>query len=701
MSIEEIDLGRCLISPRRAVVAGSWASIRLVYTAGHPIDETGFLKIVFRYAGDFGEPQFAAPAEANFCTVSTDGDCRIEPRWDVKANTRPWGRTLMLKVMGGYLGSGKRVTVVFGDPSHGSPGWRMQTFCEPTFEFKTLVDPYATFQFKELPQSPVLRIKPGEPVRALCIAPSTVKVGARFTCHLKLEDRWGNPVRKPKSFRHPGFPRAGVDTVEATDGGSGLSAESNPVEVVEAGSRGKRFWGDLHGQSEETIGTNSVEEYFQFARDRALVDFAAHQGNDFQITDRFWKRLNKVTKQFNDTGRFVTFPGYEWSGNTPLGGDRNVWYAAEGGPISRSSRDLVPAGEAVDPDSPTAADLFARLKGQDGPRPFVFAHVGGRYADIRTHDPDLEWAVEVHSAWGTFEWLVADAMRFGYRVGICANSDGHKGRPGASYPGAGEFGSLGGLTCVFADSLRRSDLLKAFEARHFYGTTGNRSLLDVHAHTGDGREAMMGDIIDCGEGTPRLRVSANATGPVEQLEVRNGVDRVRRIFGAGASAAGRRVKVVWSGAQIRGRARMVSWDGGLRVRGNSIEKAEPLNFWNAEKPLRRVGRNGLAWESVTTGGVCGVILTLAKPGTGTIEVETAQKKVRLPVRAITRRGRTWKCGGLEKQLAVYRLPDTPGPRFCQCEIPLKELRAGDNPIYVRLTQEDGHMAWSSPIYLVK
>jgi hypothetical protein len=29
------------------------------------------------------------------------------------------------------------------------------------------------------------------------------------------------------------------------------------------------------------------------------------------------------------------------------------------------------------------------------------------------------------------------------------------------------------------------------------------------------------------------------------------------------------------------------------------------------------------------------------------------------------------------------------------------LRAGaDNPLYVRLTQEDGHQAWSSPIYLI-
>ena len=696
-----IDLGKVVLSPRRAVEAGSFATLKFTYTAGHPIDETGFIKIVFRYAGDFGEPQFDRPSGANFCSIATNGDCRVDPRWDIKANTRPWGRTLMLKIMGGYLEHGRKVTVTFGDRTGGSPGWRMQTFCETTFEFKTLVDPYATFRFKELPVSPMIRIKPGEPARALCIAPSTVKVDGRFTYHLKLEDRWGNPVRKPRAIRHPGFPRSGVVTVSATDRGSGLEAESNPIDVVDSGGMGARYWGDLHGQSEETIGSNSIEEYFGFARDCGLVDFASHQGNDFQITDTFWKHLNEVTKAFNEPGSFVTFPGYEWSGNTPLGGDRNVWYETEGGPISRSSRDLVPEEEASDADSPTAADLFTRLKCQSGPKPFVFAHVGGRYADIRTHDPDLEWAVEVHSAWGTFEWLVDDAMRLGYRVGICANSDGHKGRPGASYPGAGKFGSLGGLTCVFAESLERRDLIEAFRNRHFYGTTGNRALFDVRLRTGDDREAMMGDVITCGSGTPRIRVEATGTAPLDYIDIRNGVDPVKRIYGTSEKAEGRRIKVVWSGAEIRGRARAVAWDGGLRILGNTIREVEPINFWNAEKPLRRVGGNRLAWESVTTGGVSGVILTLARPGAGTVEIDTAQKKVRLPVAATSRRGRSWKCGGLEKQLAVYRLPDVPGRRDCQFEIPLKTLRRGDNPIYVRLTQEDGHMAWSSPIYLIK
>jgi hypothetical protein len=236
----------------------------------------------------------------------------------------------------------------------------------------------------------------------------------------------------------------------AEDEKTNLSARSNPIDVLAEDVPLHPYWADFHGQSEETIGSNSIEDYFTFARDYGLLDISAHQGNDFQVTDEFWETINNVTKAFYEPGVFVTFPGYEWSGNTPLGGDRNVYFTSEGGQITRSCTDLLPGKHSVYENSPTAAELFENLRKQEGPKAFVFAHVGGRYADITMHDPEVELAAEVHSAWGTFEWLVEDALRRGYRIGICANSDGHKCRPGASYPGASKFGSLGGLTCVMA-----------------------------------------------------------------------------------------------------------------------------------------------------------------------------------------------------------------------------------------------------------
>ena len=110
----------------------------------------------------------------------------------------------------------------------------------------------------------------------------------------------------------------------------------------------------------------------------------------------------------------------------------------------------------------------------------MFAHIGGRYADIKmAHDARIERSVEVHSDWGTFEWLLHDALEQGYRVGILANSDGHKGRHGASHPGASLFGAYGGLTCLLAPELTRAGLFDALRRRHHYATTGCRLVLDV------------------------------------------------------------------------------------------------------------------------------------------------------------------------------------------------------------------------------
>ncbi|MCY4141089.1 MAG: hypothetical protein OXF56_22835 [Rhodobacteraceae bacterium] len=72
-----------------------------------------------------------------------------------------------------------------------------------------------------------------------------------------------------------------------------------------------QYSGDLHGQSEETIGTGTAEQYLAFARDRAFLDACAHQGNDFRITDAFWNRVNSLTARFDQPGRFVALPGYE------------------------------------------------------------------------------------------------------------------------------------------------------------------------------------------------------------------------------------------------------------------------------------------------------------------------------------------------------------------------------------------------------
>ena len=696
-----IHLGTAKIESNKVLIAGSYQTVVYTFTAGHAIDDTGYVKIVFRYAGDFGTPQFSDPGKPNFCAVSTNGNCRVEPRWDAKGHTRPWGKALYLKVMGGFLNEGEKITVIFGDTGQGSPGWRIQTFCEATFECKTFVDPFATYQFKEIEDSPTLSIIPGKPVKAVCIAPSQILAGEPYSVYLRLEDRWGNAVGTAREYiqRAPEKVSRESDpiTVCLTDEGTGLAAESNPIHVTAEKMELSQFWADFHGQSEETIGSNTIEEYFLYARDNAKLDIAAHQGNDFQISDEFWDTINCTTAKFYDPGKFVTYPGFEWSGNTPLGGDRNIYFRNEGEAISRSSHDLLPDGTSKHSASPTAGELFSKL---DPDTSFAFAHVGGRYADVTMHNENIEVAMEIHSAWGTFEWLVQDALKLNYRIGICANSDGHKGRPGASYPGASKFGSYGGLTCILAPALERDSVFSALHKRHFFATTGHRPLFSVIVKE-DGGIGIMGEVVERNAEKMEIAITYQGTAPVEYAEIYRGSEVVDVVFPNNLSDSGNRVKIVWSGAERRGRDRQVIWDGTLHLSENRIERVLPVNFWNADKQPKLIDAHTVSWESITTGGVSGVILELDQANGGVLDINSLQAELSCKLDDITMQHTRFPLGGLDKKITVNRLAP---PQFTDRSLTavsyIKRSEKKEDPVFVKVVQEDGHMTWSSPIYIL-
>jgi hypothetical protein len=743
-------LGSADLDPSGAFEAGSYQSFTLVYTAGrYGIDDTGSLRVCFRFASDQSNPQFGDPQAAGYTTVEASNRAVLEVRFDPKANIRPWDRTLWIKVVRGYLREGDRIVIRFGDPRQGSPGVRLQTFCEDSFEFRVLVDPIATFNFQPLPEQPEIRIVAGPPERYVAVIPTLRRTGEPFALKVKGEDRWGNPSDRcdvdlvvettgpiggaPARVRlSPGQRAVEVQGLIGTGAGEGFVTlvdharrrfRSNPIRF-ETEPAFVHFWGDLHGQSEETIGNNSAEAYFRFARDLAFLDACAHQGNDFQITAGFWAELNRLTAAFDEPGRFVALPGYEWSGNTALGGDRNVYFSEEGRTIRRSSHALIGDRSDIATDCTTAAALFEAFAAAGEWDVVGFAHCGGRYADIiQAHDGRFEKSVEVHSSWGTFEWLVHDAFDAGYRVGIVGNSDGHKGRPGASYPGTGLFGAIGGLTCYLMPSLERATLLDCLRRRRHYATTGGptgRIILDVEARFdadatvyGDDpalgpaegettRLARMGDIVHLPAGEVTLALTVSAAAPIERVEVFNGRELVTTLRPYGEADLGPRIRVTWEGATYRGRFRQVIWDGRAEVTGDRILAAHPIAFFNCDKTLERAGETGLSWRSVTTGNLAGFDIALADGRSGRLAIETPLLRADVALAEIGLEDHVVAVEGeLPRLIRIFRVPgDNDACRFSGRVEPT--LRAqGDNPLYVRATLEDGTRAWSSPIYIFR
>jgi hypothetical protein len=736
-------MGAAMLTPSGPFVAGTHAEFTLVYTAGtFGIDDTGMLKISWRTTSDMAKPQFTDPAAPHYTSVEASNGAKLE-YWIERLNIRPWVNTLLIRVGRGFLRAGDTLTVRFGDRRGGSPGIRLQTNCEEHFALKVYVDAFATYEFTELLVSPGFALVPGPAARFKAILPSLAVVGEPVRLAIVAEDVWGNPtaigdrslmlvssapIRNLPAMIAP-KPGAGplvldnllidaaADVELRLNDETGVElARANPMRVVTRAPL-RRYWGDLHGQSGETVGTNPARSYLTYARDKAFVDIVGHQGNDFQITDAFWHELNRLTAEFDVPGRFVCVPGYEWSGNTGMGGDRNVFYRREGRPIFRSSRILVDGQDPTNADCYTAKDLFGALSGEDA---VVIAHVGGRYADITmAHDGKLERAVEIHSTWGTFEWLLHDAFAKGFRVGVVCHSDDHKGRPGATRPGASTFGAIGGLTCYLMPELTRDALFTALRQRRHYGTTGTRLSINLAgkfdtpvtrfsddpqlgpAHGRPVREALMGDIIRPGAVPMRLTAEVIGTAPIERVDVLHGVRVVQTVRPYDPAGLGRRVRVLWQGAEYRGRGRETNWQGKLKVTGNRIARFAPVNFLNPERRVKEAEPGvALEWNSVTTGNMAGIDLWLDHAHDGTLTVDSNIVSGTVDLAKLDGEAVAFDGGGLARQLSVYRLPEADWSSRVVLEHHVTFAGGGDLPVYVRVTQADGHQAWSSPIYLI-
>lgn len=709
-------LGTMKLNETKDVVAGGIGTWTLTYTAGsYGIDSGGQLKIAFPLVTDWETPQFTDGSQSGYTTVFWDSDAKINYTWQPKGYVRPWNPCIVLDIYDGSLEPGDTVTIVFGETAHGSQGIRAQTYIESKFEFRTLVDPTNSNDPRRIPTSPQLRIVPDNIADLVCILPSQAIVNEPIDLFVKGEDKWRNPTPAPKDLRYQwiGNGQATLDNdrltvdqagtgylvVESTD--TKLRCVSNPVIIHQQPTEIQRYWGDLHAQTKSTVGTGDEDEYFTFGRDIARLDFTSHQGNDFQITDEYWQHLNDTSAQYHEDGKFVVFPGYEWSANSPAGGDHNVFYRNdEGQPILRSSHWLVPDIPETNLTPAHPADVFyEKMKSAVAlDDVIVAAHVGGRYANLRKYyDQDLVTLVELVSCWGMFEWMLWDALERDYIVGVMCNSDGHHGRPGAEGAGMADFGIRNGLTCVLTDQLTRNHVFDALKQRHCYGTTGARIILDFSTD-----DAIMGDVVQNMTDTITLRANAIGVGDIETIQLYQGTELIheQRPESTQSPIESNHIRVSWQGSRERGRQRRVVWDGTIHVTGTEIEQVELFSFDSVQDGILSQTSNEITFKSRTTGDRDGLDIWLTNANQGTIEFQPLDKTTKIALSMLTSDSprKTFDYGGVDMQLTVERYGYFDATRQLEFELdvtpPANELTA----YFIKVIQTDGEMAWSSPIY---
>ena len=733
-------IGSAWMTTAPTATAGEMGTIQLVYRAGkYGIDDRGSFLVAWRSISDMEMPQFDRPTESGYTTMSSTG--KIKARMSFMKYLRPYHNSIKIEIYDGYLREGEELTVTFGDRSQGSPGIRMQSFYEREFEMIPLVDACGTGRYEKVPltdaegkttpERMTMEILPGLAKTLQVSGPTLIQPQEEFSVALRVLDLLGNVTSQKEgkiSLRivgpqggvvppsaefkkgHSGVihvpgckvTEPGVYHIYATDEQTGQVAVSNPCLCMPE-IRQKLFWGDMHGQTRETLGCGRLEDYLAFARDSALIDFTSWQGNDFELTDQAWEFIRQTVKDFNEEGKFLVYLGYEWSGTSNAGGDHNVYFLGDSEEFYPSSNWVVPGQAKVENNAFPITQLHERCHGRKDV--MVTPHIGGRCSNLDFYNPEFLHNIEIHSQHGIFEWFALEAMKRRLRVGFVATSDDHSGKPGLSYPSisedefAGALAVRSGLTGVYASELTKPAIWDALIHRHCYASTLDRLYLETHIG-----EAMMGDEVTMAQAPQTLEISAAGSGVFDALCIYDWDQLLeRRELRPKRTDA---IRIRFSGVTQRGRNKEADWSGSIAVKGGKILKAERCGYTlGMKEPKVCDDGSGLSYQLKTNGEVKGFVLTMDMKDDTCFTVETPYGAISFTT-AELQNGRIAKeMGGENLLIEVDFANQTPATaEECLESSQLKlsypiHPQKGEHAYWVKVAQEDGNAAWSSPIFV--
>ncbi|KAJ5772224.1 hypothetical protein N7520_002753 [Penicillium odoratum] len=689
-------------------------------------------------------------------------------RFDQKGHERPFQKAVIVDVQDGYMNPGDRIVIRLGDRRYGARGTRAQTFVEKDFRWRFYIDPVGTSRFAPIQPDISWDILAGPIHRIQTVSPRVLQPSVPFPVHSHAEDIWGNVTSdlgdlsfelkisdkhlkvvraREVSLSSHGWTNAifsnlsiesdGDYTVDVTlkaQDTNIIASQRTLITVCSDLSVPKALFGDLHVHSDDTVGTESSIYNFSYGREIAALDVLGYTANDFQITKDRWDGTTELIKSLNKPGEFVIFPGNEWCGNSAAGGDHNVVFLADPainppefpfdrhGNVARSfewsehgPKDLVPGAWPLD----EVYCIYAR----EAENHLLIPHVGGRRCNLAWNHPRLERLVEIGSAWGQFEWLLRDAVRRGWRLGVCANSDEHRGRCGGGVPGTAVFGTRGGLTGILASRLERQDVADALRARRTFATTGQRLVGLVK--TADG-SAMQGDEIKISnQETLELDYHFLGEKGFSSIEAFDASGLIwRRHFWSESDVPATILRVTWGGARLYDRYREAVWNGTITVSGSVVQDVVPFGGLedNTEDFARERGGNSVEFSSKTSGDIDGVNVVLqgesfprtirvagslggyVKVGDAlaenphkaqpTFELETSWEEVKRPDGKLVD-----ILGGAELFIRVEAIPSVELPRRIQGRALFNGQEIESRSIYFVGREWSGEKVITSPIFI--
>jgi len=574
------DLGRISVFPAGGFEAGNYGELRFVYEVGESgVDAGGSVEIVFNTAyptNSWSFPQICDASADGFVTVRTTGKAQVSvevlPVPPVRRHCSLAVHVVRVNVGQPGLGPGDEVIVTVGEKAMGSRG-TMAQYMARRLEFPVYVTPEVhqgkitsvCDWFKVLARIqpvrsvahflPSLEVRGGGAARLEVVGPSIVGVGEEFSVGVVALDRFWNKatrfgsgvrveliegslkgLRKEYAFSEDGRSRVAglradkpcVCYLAAFDAESGAGGMSNPILVQEAPGP-RLYWGEIHGHTELSDGNGTPEEHYEYARDVAMLDFAAitdhitHADGEANVAK--WEISKKATEAFDAPGKFVTMHGYE-----PWFGPLDFRYAHANVYFPDASAPYIPMER---PKEEVWAEV-AKHGGMIVPHHTGYGRTGMRMKDWEAFRWERSPVVEVFSAHGNSEAydaekplinktegaFVQDALARGLKLGFVGGSDYHQAFTGTrirlgEFPAninACHFQYRCGYTGAWGDGLEREAIWNAMFGRRTYATSGGRMIITLKING----EQMGGTVRG---GGVKMEAFAAGEGVLDRIEV--------------------------------------------------------------------------------------------------------------------------------------------------------------------------------------
>jgi hypothetical protein len=511
----------CQCEPHVAF-AGDIGDWKFVYTTANPISKDAVFRFDVCSTGreiDWEVPSSNLKQASNIIYVLIDGEKPIATKEiEIADSYAP----LFEFTLPRELKVGEKLTVVVGEsPSSKAKskvGNSAQKIVQRRKPFHLYIDAKGKGKFED-PELFSLDIRGNQLDNVRIITPSFVGKNRRFDVVLRFEDAYGNltsyaPEETLIDLTYENlrenlqwqlfvpetgflilpnlyFNEEGTYRIKLCNRHTKVEFVSPPIRCFP--EEGKQlFWGLLHGENERIDSTENIESCLRYVRDDLAHNFfASSPFEDSEETPpEIWKLVQSNVADFNESERFTSLLGLQWSGEDKKEGMRQLIFSKDNKTILRKKEQknssLKRIYKSFTPKELLSIPCFTMGKGMS--------------FDFESFNPEFERVVEIYNAWGSSESAakkgnlapitcdgkagikeelsgsIQEALKKNCRFGFVAGGLDDRGDYSTFFDNDQEQ-YLPGLTGIVAPVLSRESLFDALYKRSCYATTGERMIV--------------------------------------------------------------------------------------------------------------------------------------------------------------------------------------------------------------------------------